>query len=522
MQHRPTVTMDDSGTRTMSKILVIDDEEANVRVLSLSLKLDGHEVVTACSGEEGIEVFQKESPDIVLTDIKMPGMSGIDVLKKVKSLEPDKEVIIITGHGDVDNAVEALQHGASDFINKPIRDEVLSLALKRAEEKLCIKRRLKEYTDNLENKVRIATRKIRRQSNFQSKLIRSSNDGIVATDETFSIVIFNPGAERIFGYSRAEVIGSVKIPDLFPPEVIEMLQEEAGATGELPWKETMIISRDGTRIPVRFSGTFLHEKKAMMGSVAFFQDLREIKRLEAELVRSERLAAIGQTVAGLAHGVKNILHGFKGGSYLVDLGIKKGDSEKLKKGWDMIKRNISRTSDLVMDLLTYSKERKPEFEVCSPNEIARDVCEVLKESAKENLVEIITDFDPSVGQIFIDPRTLHCALTNLMSNAIDACIFDESPDKKWQVRLTTIRENGNIVCFEISDNGAGMTEEVRDKLFTSFFSTKGHRGTGLGLLVTRKMIEEHKGEIMVSSELGRGTSFVIRLPYEEAGSESKE
>ena len=111
----------------------------------------------------------------------------------------------------------------------------------------------------------------------------------------------------------------------------------------------------------------------MVGTVAFFQDMREIKRLEKELLKSERLAAIGQTVSGLAHGIKNILHGLKGGSYLVDIGIQKNETEKLKKGWDMIKRNIGRTSNLAMDLLSYSKEREPELEACFPNEIAGDV-----------------------------------------------------------------------------------------------------------------------------------------------------
>ena len=104
----------------MSKLLLIDDEESIVRVLSLSLRSDGYDVATAYNGEEGIKLFQQESPDIVLTDIKMPGMDGIEVLKKVKELNPDTEVIVITGHGDMDSAIEALQHGASDFINKPV------------------------------------------------------------------------------------------------------------------------------------------------------------------------------------------------------------------------------------------------------------------------------------------------------------------------------------------------------------------------------------------------------------------
>ncbi len=108
---------------------------------------------------------------------------------------------------------------------------------------------------------------------------------------------------------------------------------------------------------------------------------------------------------------------------------------------------------------------------------------------------------------------MHAVLLNLMSNAVDACLFDENMDKNWQVRLVTTKEKGNLIKFDVSDNGAGMDEDVMKKLFTSFFSTKGHRGTGLGLMVTRKLIEEHKGNIEVDSQPGKGTTFSFRLPY---------
>ena len=482
----------------------------------MSLKADGYEVIPAHSGIEGIEIFDKERPDIVLTDIKMPGMDGIEVLKKVKSIHPQSEVIIITGHGDIDNTIEALQYGASDFINKPVRDEALSIALKRAQEKLEIKKQLKEYTLDLEHKIAEATREIARRSNFQIKLIRSSNDGIVATDKKLKIVIFNPEAEKIFGYAPPEVINKKSTLELFPAELNQTFNDAlSGKTDmkDLPWQEVAIQSKTGEQIPVRFSGTILLEKNEQMGTVAFFQDLREIKRLEQELVKSERLAAVGQTVAGLAHGIKNILHGLKGGSYLVDIGINKEDSVKLKKGWEMIKRNVGRTSNLVMDLLSYAKEREPQYEDCNPNEIAEDVCGLVQDKARENDVAIIKEFDKTIGEVSMDPNTLHEVLLNLMSNAVDACLFDENMDKNWQVRLGTTKADGNLIKFDIIDNGAGMDKEVMQKLFTSFFSTKGHRGTGLGLMVTRKLIEEHMGKINVDSQPGRGTTFSFYLPY---------
>jgi two-component system, NtrC family, sensor kinase len=503
----------------MDKLLLIDDEPDILRVLGISLKADGYEVIPALNGAEGLEAFARDRPAIVITDIKMPGMDGIEVLEKIKEIDPGTEVIIITGHGDIDNAIESLKYGASDFINKPVRDEALSIALARAKEKLDIKRRLKEYTTDLEKKIEMATSELRRQTNFQIKLIRSSNDGIVATDQDLKVVIYNPGAEKIFGYFQSEVIYKMRLEELFPAEITGLFHEALRADTrlrEIAWRETEITSKDGRQIPIRFSGTILTENDREMGTVAFFQDLSEIKRLEKELVKSERLAAVGQTVAGLAHGIKNILHGLKGGSYLVDIGIQRNDTEKLKKGWETIKRNIGRTSNLVMDLLSYSKERTPEYEVCRPYDIINDVCELLKVKAEENNIEILNEFDDAIGEVVMDGSIIHEALLNLASNAVDACLFDEDVGKKWQVRLKTVMEPENIIKFEVTDNGAGMDQEVLQKLFTSFFSTKGHRGTGLGLMVTRKIIEEHQGRIEVASQLGQGTTFTVRLPYKVA------
>ena len=356
----------------------------------------------------------------------------------------------------------------------------------------------------------------RQRANFQAKLIGSSNDGIVATDADFNIVIFNPAAESIFGYTGAEVINARNVREIYPPQIVRAYEEAMAADvaghGSLPWQETVIVSREGLEIPVRFSGSVLRQKHRMMGIVTFFQDLREIKRLERELVSAERLAAVGQTVAGMAHCVKNILHGLKGGSYMVNIGIDKNNTDKLKTGWNMVQRNITRTSDLVQDLLSYSKERQPEMAPCRPNEIVEEVCELMQEVARENHVTLEMELSPQLQEVMLDQRSLHRSLLNLVSNAIDACRDDPTTGKDHCVKVTTAVEPENFIRFDVQDNGSGMSEEVRSKLFSSFFSTKGPQGTGLGLLVTSKLIEEHKGTIQVASEPAQGTTFTIRLP----------
>ncbi len=367
----------------------------------------------------------------------------------------------------------------------------------------------------------ILQEEIRRKANFQSRLISCSNNGIVATDADWNIVLFNPEAERLFGYNRSELVDTINARELLPEEIIQSLEEKIRIT-ELRhltlWQESTITNRNKEQVPVNYAATPLFEQEQEMGSVVFFQDLTEIKKLEKELINSERLAAMGQTVAGMAHGIKNILAGFKGGRYLVDIGIDKNNTDKLINGWQMIKRNIDQTSDLVMDLLTFSKEREPEFQDCFPNEIANDACELVQETANTHGIGIIKAFSEDVGEVSLDPNTLHQCLLNFISNAIDACIFDDNINKKYKVHVLTALADPSTLRVEVSDNGAGMSDNVRKKLFSSFFSTKGAKGTGLGLLVTRKLIEEHNGSIEVDSELAIGTTFIMKLPFKPKGS----
>jgi PAS domain S-box-containing protein len=362
---------------------------------------------------------------------------------------------------------------------------------------------------------------VQQKAAFQARLIGSSNDGIVATNEQWQVVIFNPAAESIFGYSADEVIDKMSFRDIYPPPIIEAFQSAMDQSDadkwSLPWRETFIRNRAGNQIPVRFSGAVLRQRHKKMGLVAFFQDLREIKRLERELLGAERLAAVGQTVAGMAHCVKNILHGLKGGSYMVNIGIKNENTEKLQTGWNMVQRNIARTHDLVQDLLTYSKERQPEMAPCRPNAIVEEVIELMQTVASENNVTLETSLSPDIGEVLLDERSLHRSLLNLVGNAIDACRDDPNLGKTHRVKVSTSIDKNQAIRFDVSDNGSGMSEAVKSKLFSSFFSTKGPQGTGLGLLVTSKLIEEHNGSIDVDSQLDQGTTFTIRLPLLSEG-----
>ena len=498
-----------------NKILIVDDEQVIVRLLSMSLKSDGYVTFSAFSGEEALEVFEKSDPDIVVTDIKMPGMDGLELLKKIKELDPEKEVIIVTGHGDIDSTITALQYGASDFINKPVRDEALAIALDRAKTKISIREQLASYTQDLENKVAEATREIQRKSNFQRLLIHSSHDAIVAFDQDWQIVVYNPEAARIFEKKAGDVLGRMTIDELYTPQLAQYFRKEAENKAndrDMPWQEMTLETRSKKQIPVRYATNVLHEKNEFMGIVNFFQDLTEIKRLEKELIQSERLAAVGQTVSGLAHYVKNILIGLKGGSYVVDVGLQHNNMEKLTTGWQTIKKNIKRVADLTQDMLSYSKERKPEPEPCFPNEIVDEVVDLVKDFAASHNIVLSRTCDPQLGEMVLDPRTVHRALLNLVNNAIEACLELEEENRKFVVEISTKKGDDGSAVFAVKDNGIGMDEETLARLFTPMFSSKGGKGTGLGLLVTKKLVEEHKGTIDIDTSLGYGSMFTMRLP----------
>ncbi len=238
-------------------------------------------------------------------------------------------------------------------------------------------------------------------------------------------------------------------------------------------------------------------------------DVTEMKMLEKEMLEAERLAAVGQTVAGLAHSIKNILMGLEGGKYIVSVGLKKNQPEMISQGWEMLERNFDKTTSLVKDFLNFAKGQRPEVRMSDPRALVAEIVDLYKEVAAKAGIELKGELDRDVKPAPLDPKGIHTCLTNLVSNAIDACQLSERTDRMVSIR--TFDEKGRLV-FEVDDNGMGMDCEIKRKIFTTFFTTKGGGGTGLGLLTTRKIVQEHGGIIDVKSRRGKGARFRIELP----------
>jgi signal transduction histidine kinase len=374
---------------TDHRILLVDDESGIRTVLGIALNDSGYSVTTAENGEEALRLFRDLKPPIVLTDIKMPEMDGIELLQHIKAESPDTEVIMFTGHGDMDLAIKSLKYDATDFVTKPINDEVLEIALKRARERIVMRRQIREYTHNLERLV---------------------------------------------------------------------------------------------------------EEKAR------------------QLVEAERMAAVGQTVAELSHTIKNIANALRGSIFVLGKGIELDEKEYLLQGWRMVKENVEKIKNLSLDLLHYGKYSRLNFRQSHPNAPAEEVLRLMAAKAGEQGIEIRSDLAADLQEMALDPDGIQRCLMNLVENAIDACRSCGATECLRQVTLRTRPARAGGVEYEVIDNGGGMGESVQQRLFQGFFSTKGTDGTGLGLMMTKRIVEQHDGTIEVESRSGGGTRVTIRLP----------
>lgn len=254
----------------------------------------------------------------------------------------------------------------------------------------------------------------------------------------------------------------------------------------------------------------------------------EDTRYYGELMQAERLAAVGQTIATLSHHIKNILQGIRGGSYVIEMGLSEQEKQSkeatpdqaailkatttIRKGWDMVDKNQNKISALVMDMLTFSKEREPDLAPSDLNQVGADVAELMEQRAKEHSVHLKWQPAKVMPTLVFDPEGLHRAILNVVTNALDACANTE--DRQGVVKISTEFYPAEAIArVIIEDNGSGIPPEDIEKIFILFNSSKkGGRGTGLGLSVSNKILHEHGGRIDVESKVGTGSRFILQFP----------
>jgi len=340
-------------------------------------------------------------------------------------------------------------------------------------------------------------------SAFRRALVENSLDAIVVTDEKQHVVLMNKAAEELWQADRNDLVGK-KVPPRIMPKRLRQSDGDA-----VLLHDTTIKNLEGETIPVRLAGIELRQNDKVLGGAVIAHDRSEIKELEREKITAERLAAVGQTVAGLAHGIKNVLMGLDGGMYAFRSGMNKGDNERMLKGWQMLEENINRITTFVTEFLEFARGRTPEVKLVDPNRIAQKVVELFRDKAAMSGITLADDLEERIPYALMDEAGIQACLENLVSNAIDACEVGEGVGGQVVIRT---RERDGSLFIEVADDGVGIDYEIHKKVFTTFFSTKGaNKGTGLGLLTTRKIVQQHGGKVSFESTVGEGSVFRLEF-----------
>ncbi len=627
-------------------LLLVDDEPGIRKVLGITLADRGYRVLTAENGAEALSLFAAERPAIVLTDIKMPVIDGIELLRRIKREDPDTEVIMISGHGDMDLAIKSLKLAATDFITKPINDDALDIALRRATEKIAMRRQLRAYTENLESLVAEKSAKlvalermvavgqaVEGISSALSGLAGDLEGGLGYFNEMPCFVaIYNPmqeivavnrlyaerlgsriGArareihphgspvERTFaggtGQRSRETVtyldgrrgpvivytapirnkdGQIELVVEISADITEVkrLQEELKATqqryqelfdavpcyisvldrefrvqaanrrfmehfdpaagihcyeigaaragrcddcpvartfedGRSHQSEMLLSARSGEQVNVLIQTAPLRAPSGEIAQVMeMATDVTRVRRLE------DNLSTLGLMVGTISHSIKGVLTGLDAGLYFLESGLVKKDGGRVEEGLEVVKLMVDRIRNVVLNILYYAKERSLQVEEIDAAAFLADAAAMVAPRAASRAVEVACDLAPGLGRFEIDPVMIRTALVNILENAVDACVEDVS--KAAHRVLLRARGDGAHIFIEVEDDGVGMAEETTRRLFSLFFSSKGHAGTGLGLFIADKIVRQHGGVIEAASTPGRGSRFTIRLPRKPA------
>lgn len=510
--------------RSTWRVVLIDDEEDIRDVISLALQDEGYQVDTAPNGSVGIEKCRADPPHIVITDIRMPGPSGIEVLEAVKTIDPGIEVIVVTAFAEMDLAIQALQRDASDFITKPISDHALRLALKRARQRYLSRKQLQDYTAFLEKENAKTLQELMDVFAYQKSLIESSMDGILGLDPSDRIVAFNKSMESMLGFSRQDVVEKLTIDDLLLPGETARLKKALadnrhGGENRLFLYETTLLDSGRRRVPVQLSASTIHRDRHLEGWVCFIRDLRDIRRLEremadqAQILHQDKMMSLGRLAASVVHEINNPLSGLLNYFKLMTRILNKGDlsAEKRKKFLEylsLVESETLRCSQIVSSLLSFSRKSEPVVERLDIRELIERCISLSRHKIELQNIKLFTSIQESLPPLEGDFNQLQQCLINIIFNAMDAM-----PHGGELHVSGALKSNGSGLAIQVRDTGTGIPPEDLPYIFEPFFTTKQDGfGVGLGLSTVYGIIERHRGTIDVESRKGIGTTMTINLP----------
>ena len=505
--------------------IVLIDDEADIReVTALSLTDAGYTVESAPDGQAGLELVESADPQIVVTDIRMPRMDGLEVLAKIKQAGGHAEVIVVTAFGEMDLAVRALRLDASDFITKPINDESLHLALNRARDRYLSRKQVRDYTGLLEKENARTAKELSATIAIQKNLTDHALDGIASFDREGWMVSMNPSLVRILGYTDEAALRQKTLDDLFVPSGAAAFRKQLaggqfGGRDRLLLYESALKGADGRPVPVQVSAVRLGETTPDIETICFFRDMREIVALEREVtdqarvLHQDKMMSLGRLAASVVHEINNPLSGILNYLRLMTRILAKGSLDagrqtQFSNYLDLVERETDRCSRIVSNLLTFSRKTPPSREQIDFTDLIERCVELSRHKLELHDIAVSQTVAKNLPPVLGDANQLHQCIINLIFNAIDAM-----PDGGTLDLSVGSEPDSSGAIIAVKDSGIGIANADRDRVFEPFYTTKDKGyGVGLGLSTVYGIMESHQGSVDVQSSLGRGTTFFLKLP----------
>lgn len=521
-----------------AKILVVDDEPGMRDMLSYELSFRDYAVVTAVNGEDALDKIGKEKFHLVISDVKMPRMDGLEMLEAIKKADPDVEVIMSTGYGTIETAVSAMKMGAYDFVQKPFNiDEILAM-IGRALEKRELKALLGVYEAG---EAVFATLKLDEllpaMAGLSLRILKADDVSVMLPDPDGTLrVAATAGIEddlrKDTRLALGERVAGKVARDNHAPVIIdgplEKDQRFSGIGGLREIRSAIVFplkiggrtigvlnanrTKQGppfTQADLRYASVFCGQLSQAVHNAKLYHELeaqmREIQRMQSHLVKTEKLAVIGKLAAGVAHEINNPLTGIMGFADL--LLANKELQPQQREDLESILQQSQRCRKIVQNLLQFNR-RPAGTEPADLGAVLASALQLTRYEFLKSNVEIANELQE--GKFFVhgDSSRLEQVFINLISNARQAM----EGGKKPLLKVGAALENGRVL-IRFEDNGCGIPTADLDKIFDPFFTTKtGGHGTGLGLSISYGIIQEHNGDIKVESKAGTGTVFTVSLP----------
>lgn len=531
------------------RILVMDDDMGQARLAQRALVRVGYGVDLASDGASGLARHAAAPYDVLLIDHHMPGMGGLEVLETLETWGPLPPTVMVTGHGDEAVAVEAMKHGASDYIVKDVDGRYLALlpaVVARAlqQHRLAAQKRqaeaaLQEMLATLEERVRLRTADLQRVnaqlreeiserqraevalarlSRQQQLILEAVGDGIFGMDPQGKATFLNPAAAQMLGWEVEALLGQV---------IHDRIYHTRADGTSLPWdacplytvlqtghscqvREDLFWRQDGTSFLVEYTGTPIRERGQVIGAVVLFRDITARKRAEQEMQRADRLALVGQLTSGLAHEIGTPLNIIGGNAEF--LGMQLRDQGVVTAELEAIIEQTERITRLIERLLTFARAKDEPIAPVPLHDPLAHALRLLETRLQREAITVTVDVPPALPLVWGATDQLAQVFLNVLVNAWHAM------PSGGTVTIVAQRTTTRHVRIAFRDTGMGMESATLARVFEPFYTTKGDQGTGLGLAICKQIIDRYGGTLRLESAPGHGTTVMIDLvPAEAAG-----